>query len=626
VPLQSEATLAAIKQAVDIVSLIGDYLPLRREGSRYKALCPFHDDHKPSLVVNPERQTFKCWPCGASGDIFDFVKEYERVDFPEALQMLATRAGIALEERAQDRALVPAGPSKTDLLAAAAWAQSAFAAALPQHPIALEYLTARGLTQESITRFRLGYAPESADWLQDLAAKRPMSISLLEHCGLIARDEQTHATRARFRGRVMFPIHDLQGKCVGFGGRILPVVEQRLAAGGFDAAKYVNTPETPLFQKRKLLYAADLARPAARQAGWVAVVEGYTDVIAAHQVGLMNVVGTLGTALGDDHVRALRSLADCAVLVFDGDNAGQSAAERALELFLGHEVDARVLALPAGLDPCDFLLTEGADAFRSLVDQAVDPLDFAIKRAEARFDLASAEGARRAAEWVLTILVRVPHPNRMGLSLKVAKALDLLSRRLGLPVDDLRRRLRQIQQNAPRAAASSAAHAVNTFARPVAIAELDPTDRELLQIVLSEHESLGQLVARGITAEMLRSDPLRPLLQTCLDLYREGEAASLDRVTLRLDDPHQKALAIELTQPIEAAPLPEKAQPAPWQERLEGVLAALAERARQDRLRNLKELLAGVDSEADPETHGALSLEYLRLLGQRPGSKTLTAS
>jgi DNA primase len=215
----------------------------------------------------------------------------------------------------------------------------------------------------------------------------------------------------------------------------------------------------------------------------------------------------------------------------------------------------------------------------------------------------------------------------MGLSLKVAKALDVLSRRLSLPVDDLRKRLRQIQQNAPRsAAAQGVAREGNSFARPVAVAELDPTDRELLQIVLSEHDSLDRLVAQGITAEVLRSEPLRPLLQTCLELYHEGEVASLDRVTLRLDDPHQKALAIELTQPIESAPLPEKAQPAPWPERLEGVLAALAERARQDRLRNLKEMLSGMDSEADPDTHSALSLEYLRLLGQRPGTRTQTAS
>ena len=205
-----------------------------------------------------------------------------------------------------------------------------------------------------------------------------------------------------------------------------------------------------LFQKRKILYAADLARAAARESGWVAVVEGYTDVIAAHQAGLHNVVGTLGTALGDDHVQALRRLADRVVLVFDGDAAGQSAADRALELFLGHEIDVRVLSLPDGLDPCDFLTREGADAFRDLVGRAVDPLSFAIARAEARFDLTSLEDSRLAAEWVLSILGRVPRSHAAGLDVKVAKALDTLSQRLRVPVATLDRRLKELQRAARR--------------------------------------------------------------------------------------------------------------------------------------------------------------------------------
>ncbi len=227
----------------------------------------------------------------------------------------------------------------------------------------------RGLTQASVDRFRLGYAPTARGWLLGLARRQGFSMDVLEQSGLASRgSEAAGPLRERFRGRLIFPIHDDRGRAVGFGGRILPEAERAIEARGRHVAKYLNTPETALFHKRTLLYAADLALGASRQTGWVAVVEGYTDVIAAHQVGLANVVGTLGTALGEDHLRGLRRLAERVVLVFDGDEAGQSAADRSLELFLGHELDLRVLTLPANLDPCDFLLKEGAGAFRSLVE------------------------------------------------------------------------------------------------------------------------------------------------------------------------------------------------------------------------------------------------------------------
>ncbi len=203
-------------------------------------------------------------------------------------------------------------------------------------------------------------------WLLGLARKQGFGMEVLEQAGLVGRGEDaTGPVRERFRGRLIFPIHDDRGRAVGFGGRILPEAQRAIEAQGRHVAKYLNTPETTLFHKRTLLYAADLARAASRQAGWVAVVEGYTDVIAAHQVGLANVVGTLGTALGQDHLRGLRRLSERVVLVFDGDEAGQSAADRSLELFLGNELDLRVLTLPADLDPCDFLLKQGADAFRA---------------------------------------------------------------------------------------------------------------------------------------------------------------------------------------------------------------------------------------------------------------------
>ncbi len=579
VPRHAESTLTAIKQAVDIVALVGDYLTLHRSGSKFKALCPFHDDHNPSLELNPERQSYKCWSCGAGGDIFDFVQNYERVDFPEALRMLAERAGVALDEpSSRTAASASGGSSKSELLEVLDWAARMFVEALARDAEANAYVARRGITAESITRFGLGLAPDQRGWLQGLARREGIGPEPLEQAGLIVRNPESGLTRDRFRGRLIFPIRDLRGRPIGFGGRILPDAEKRLTELGQGIAKYINSPETSLFQKRRNLYAADLARGPARTAGWIAVVEGYTDVIAAHQAGLPNVVGTLGTALGDDHVTALRRLADRVVLVFDGDEAGQSAADRSLRLFLGHEVDVRVLTLPAGLDPADFLgQPGGVEEFRTLVEQADDPLEFTIDRAASRFDFASPEGARQAAEWVLTILAEIPRKAGTGLDLKVAKALDTLARRLAVPVESLRRELSRLRRRSQRPAPTPAVlgepggtSAVSENQTPIRTSDLDPIDRELVELVLNAPELVGTLITR-VTADSLRDAPLRAILQACYDLHGEGQLPTFDRMTLRLEDPAVRSLAAGLLLPFDPLPLHDRmklerpgAQPAPW--------------------------------------------------------------
>ena len=667
VPRHSEVILASIKNAVDIVKLVGDYgLNVSRAGSKYKALCPFHDDKNPSMVLDPERQSYKCWSCGAGGDVFDFVKEYDRVEFSDALKTLADRAGIVLEA-STSVATADRGASKNELLAANAWAETTFASALKASEPARAYLGSRGISDESVNRFRLGYAPGERGWLVSKAKRAGFPVEVLERAGLVSQPAELPGTvRERFRGRLMFPIHDTRGRAVGFGGRVLPEVERLLASTGKNVAKYLNSPETPLFQKRKVLYAGDLARSAAREAGWIAVVEGYTDVIAAHQVGLHNVVGTLGTALGDDHVTALRRLTEKVVLVFDGDAAGQSAADRSLELFLGHEVDVRVLTLPEKLDPCDYLLREGADAFRALVEKAIDPLAFILKRAGETFDLEALEGARQASEWVLAILAKVPSQNRQGLDVKVDKALDTMATRLHVRVDTLRRRLRElrrtaatrpaIRQNRPTTASpipgnvteapltpydssvKSAAVSRNVtrsheaiFAdapiikAPYRVSDLDPQDRDLIQLVLSEPASVSQVITR-VASGSLRDAPLQTILQACYDLHGEGQPALLERVALRLEEQEVRALAAGLLLPMESGALPDTIQPASWEERLARILARLAERDRKQRLDDLASALAEMNESDDPVAYQALQTELRRLLTQRPGTKKKSAS
>ena len=345
-----------IRQATDIVDLVGGYLPLRRQGRIYVGICPWHDDSRPSLQVNPERQSWKCWVCDVGGDVFNFVMQHERIGFREALEMLADRAGIQL--RPASRPETPPGSphDKKTLYSAMQWAAQQFHQCLllaPEAEAARRYVEERGLTPESVQRFGLGFSPEGWQWLLDRARAKGFSVQVLEAVGLCAKSPNSGRYYDRFRGRLMFPIRDVQGRTIAFGGRILP------GASGDNPAKYINSPETKLFSKSDNLYALDLARERVTKLREIVVVEGYTDVMMAHQVGVDHVVAVLGTALGPRHIQVLRRFAHRVILVLEGDEAGQRRTNEILELFVAAQIDLRILTLPEEFDPCEFLLERG---------------------------------------------------------------------------------------------------------------------------------------------------------------------------------------------------------------------------------------------------------------------------
>ena len=626
-PRLPDVSVETVKRAVDLINLASEYgLSLHRAGGKYQALCPFHDDHHPSLTLDPDRQSYKCWACGAGGDVIAFVQAFERVEFPEALRMLAERAGIALKP-ATGRAGepdAPDGPSKSDLLAVCSWAAGEFRASLAESDEATEYLRRRGIDDGSRDRFGLGHAPDGRDWLIRRARASKVDPQVLEAAGLAAcREGESRPSYDRFRGRLIFPIHDGLGRPIAFGGRILPSTEESAAVTGRRVAKYLNSPETPIFQKRRQLYAADLARSSARSSGWVAVVEGYTDVIAAHQAGLANVVGTLGTALGDDHVGLLRRLSDRVVLIFDGDEAGQKAADRSLELFLGHEVDLRVLSLPDGLDPADFLARDGAEGLSARVASAPDPLNWAVDRASHRFDIEGIEGARLAAEWVVGIIAKVSSPHRVGLDVKLGKALDTLARRLQVPVEDLRHRLKAARVSANRPALrgphgrpddrgkAPALGVVGAIPRP---SDLDPTDLELIDLIWTDPTVVPR-VARRVPVKLLHPGPLRAILEACFEVHAEGRPPSFEEVSGRLDEATGALAAGLAPRGAEHGPLSEKVRPPDFESRLAGVLAALAERDHRGRIRDVEAARLEVDSATSPRESAALRREFFRLRG-----------
>jgi DNA primase len=533
-------TKERIRQAIDIVELVGGYLQLRREGRNYKALCPWHDDSRPSLQVNAERQSFKCWVCNIGGDIFSFMMKMENVEFPEAMEMLAERAGIELKP---NRALSGETDQKKLLYQAMAWAEERFHDFLlnsPEASPARKYLADRNVTEDTIRRYRLGFSPDRWDWLLKLAAATPHSSKALDAVGLIIRKQNGPGHYDRFRGRVLFPIRDVQSRPVAVGGRILP----QFAAD--NPAKYINSPETPLFSKSSMLYALDSARDSMAKTRVAVVMEGYTDVLIARQFGFDNTVAVLGTALGERHIHLLRRFVDSITLVLDGDEAGQKRANEILGLFIAEQVDLRIVTLPENLDPADFLLQRGADAFRQFLDGAVDALEHKLRLMQQKLGAnPTMHAVNLAIEEMLTTLARAPRlqaGTTAEARLREHQILATLSRRFGIAEEELRNRIRDLrrrtQANNERAAA--------TEATPVEPIEAIPAwERELLEIVLLEPESVSA-AAEAIRPEQMESTAARRIFSKCCELSHAGTTPDFGRLLLEFDDPAIKNLLVDL--------------------------------------------------------------------------------
>ncbi len=540
-----------VRQAIDIVDLVGSYLQLRREGRGFKALCPWHDDSRPSLQVNPERQSFKCWVCDIGGDIFSFIMKMENVEFPEAMAMLADRAGIQLTPYRPNgggppspAAVVSGSPDdKRTLYQAAAWAEEQFHNCLlnaPEAEPARKYLLERGIDADSIRRYRLGFSPDQWDWLIKQSLKANVSPRVLERIGLLVRkDSGGHYDR--FKGRVLFSIRDAQSRPVAVGGRIMP------EAAATNPAKYVNSPETPLFSKSHMLYGLDLAKDAIshKDCKTAVVMEGYTDCIIARQLGIENVVAVLGTALGERHVRLLRRFADRVVLVLDGDEAGQKRTGEVLSLFVAEQVDLRVVTLPDELDPCDFLLAHGADAFRQHLDAAVDGLEFAFQTATRGLDIRrQPHEAGRALDGLLQTIAKAPRLRENSTSETRMREWTMISRLARMfEVEEAVLRSRVTELRGKQRQLKSTSEETDKPAR--LIATLGVWDQELLEILLLKPDAI-RTILEVVRPEHLTSEAGRRVFAACCSLAEAGTTPSFDCLLLGFDDPAYKNLLVEL--------------------------------------------------------------------------------
>jgi DNA primase len=517
-PRLSESFIQQVLQATDIVELVGQFVALNPKGREFVGLCPFHDDRNPSMYVVPAKQIYHCFVCGAGGNATKFLMEYEKCSFPEAVLSLAEKAGIAVPQDAVASG-APPGLSRNDLLATVGFAARFFAAQLrePGGQHALDYARSRGLTDESIDAFGLGYAPQAWEALLSAARREGFSDEQLVAAGLAKRREQSGGCYDVFRNRLIFPIHDPAGRVVAFGGRALSDDEQ---------AKYLNSPESSLFEKSSLVFGLPMARDAIRQARQAVVVEGYLDVLLPHQAGVQNLVATLGTALGERHVRLLGRFAEEVVLVFDADEAGTHAAERALELFLAQKVHVRVATIPSGKDPADFVLAEGPDALRELIAAAPDALQFAWDRRRADLLAAEAYPARRQAV-VEDFLRLVVHSAVYGAIDGVAQQnlAQHIAHVLNTPAVDLQQRMRRLARQAgpTRRPLPDNPQPVDAYDRPnrPTGAAGDP-ERHVLEVLLDKPELFDD-AAEKIDPADFRDALLRTIAQRLWQRGNDGE-------------------------------------------------------------------------------------------------------
>ena len=542
-----------VRDATDLVGIIAEHVPLRPRGREHVGMCPFHDDHKPSLTVVTHKGNafYKCHSCGAAGNVFTFVMDYHKMTFPEALRYLADRAGIRLSRTSQPPG--PAGgPSHADLRQANAVATAFYRNVLGRDRRgsgARAVVARRGISDEIAAAFMIGAAPAEWDALSRHAAGRGIPAGTLAAAGLVKPRSEGQGHYDTFRNRLIFPICDELGRPVAFGGRKLEPDE---------GPKYLNSPESPLFVKSRMLYGLHLAKRAVMDARRIIVTEGYTDVIACHQAGLVNVVATLGTALTRDHVRVLKRLCDEVLLVFDGDEAGQRAADRAVELFFCETVDVKICILPEGQDPADLLARpDGRQRLSAMLAEATDALEFKVRRFRSRLSEAGGLSARqRALEHLLADLSALGFDAMPGV--RKSPVMTQLADLMDVRIEDIEAALPRRRGGAPvpqprtEAAASSLWEETDPRTTPAR----RRAERELLASLIHQpslrhqpvggHEGSDATIVHRVRPEQFSDPAARRVAEVLWRRLDADEGFSVQQLMDELDDPGLRKLVGDL--------------------------------------------------------------------------------
>jgi DNA primase len=580
-PVLSKRILDDIRTRADIVDVIGAVVRLQKAGGRFRGLCPFHQEKTPSFHVNPDRQIFHCFGCGAGGDVFAFVMKREGLDFMGAVRILAQKAGVTLEFEAGGAG----GPERQErerLYSLHAEMAKEFHRLLLEDPRAAEarrYLAGRDLGEAVVKDFQIGYAPDGWSHVIDWAAARQFTIQELQSAGLVAQSDKDGRIRYydRFRNRIMFPICDEQGRVVAFSGRIL--------VNDPKAAKYVNSPETPIFRKSHILFGLHRARPAIVETRTALVCEGQIDTIRCHAAGFTNAVASQGTAFTENHARIIRRFADRVALVFDPDKAGQTAALKTALLFAEAGLDVRVARLPEGKDPDLFIREQGRVGFEKILAEARHALDFVVEIHSAREDVGSSSGLHRVEQAAFELIRKMTgQVERQELMQRLARLLGFNPQAVKSDFDafEAKERARAFRPGEPEPAAPAV--------------EKMPLPPE--EVMLLEHLSADpELIPLGeayVPPKLLS----HPLCRQLLALMVEARKAGDDWLTLASEQGRDAGL-MELATAIQMAP--SKAGKAEFsrQDAVEALILRLWMRRLKARKMELQRQ-AGAGGEVDP--------------------------
>lgn len=518
-----EDKIEEIRAASDVVEVVGEYVKLKQRGTNFVGLCPFHKEKTPSFNVNPGLGIFKCFGCGAGGNAFQFLMRIESLGFPEAVKILAAKAGIVIPENQEEQ---KQSSEVESIFHALRFAGRFFYQQLTQEATgqeALAYLTNRGFTPETIKKFGLGYAPEAWDGLLVAAEKEKIDVQFLEKAGLVIPRKDKSGYYDRYRNRVIFPIFSHLSKVIGFGGRILTAEKNQ--------PKYINSPETRVYHKGRVLYGLHQSKQAIRKREQVLLVEGYTDVISLFQAGIEHVVATSGTALTPEQIKLLKRYTNQVLVLYDSDSAGAAAALRGIDLLLAQGVTVYGLELPEGEDPDSYVRNHGAEAFEKyMVEQRKDFIAFIYELAKRSGQLQTPEGEGKLTRSILNSIARMPDATMHEPFIRRASHV------LGIPDIKLFGELSKMLKNAP-AATPALPEEIPPMPEMPAVYTDDaeqsfdievpgvvlPQERLLILLMLAHGKSLVEFIMGNMSIDEFSPGVVRKTVDAILNMYNDGK-------------------------------------------------------------------------------------------------------
>jgi DNA primase len=586
-----------LKRQADIVRVVQDYVSLKKKGANWMACCPFHQEKSPSFSVNPSKEMFYCFGCGKGGGVFNFVMEIEHLTFPEAVKVVAEKSGVVLPQLVDDEKFESRRKDADEIVQLNTWALEWWERQYqePAAKAAREYVEGRGITEETRQTFRLGFAPDSWDALSSHLKSKGATVAQIERSGLVVKKD-AGGFYDRFRGRIIFPVLDAQGRAVAFGARVLP---------GGGEPKYLNSPETAAYTKGRHLYGLHQTREEIRRRKFAILVEGYLDLIVPFQFGVRNCVASLGTSLTAEQARLLSRFARRVVVNYDGDRAGVAAAKRAIEVLLPEDLEVKVLVLPEGADPDEFIRAQGVEAYNERRGASLPYIQFVLDQAVAGRNL------RRPADKAAAVEETLPFVRAVKNKIQRREYFDMTMDTLRVEEPTLRQELwRAVNAGATADAAKVREQFVRAESAPVTVAE-----QRLLELLAHDAELRGAILPR-LEAEDYAELPSARVFEALKEIEREGLAVDFETLGARTEG---DVVAADLVPLILMGESP-RAEGEAADEVLaeaESCLTALRLMRVERRLKELAAEIAEAERAGDDARRDALVLENLELTRRR---------